>query len=437
MSPLADAERDFLDQIKQNQPGVARNYADWLLAQHDPRGEFLRDELDLAEVFADMLREEPGYEPSWLNVVRLTYDLILDACPESLRTTIIRALRDQIPQKKYPTAGALQHFPKKIATDVDAHRAFWFLEEVRKHPEVQVQPQLALSRREESRNQLIESLVILNATEEEASFLHSLIDHPGDRTTRLVYADWLEERNDARSHYLRRADRFTLLMERVHLAVRDHDPEWVTAVAPRWTLTLHSYPPAEKIYVIKTLLELTGARLAEAKTLSENLPVAIQTELRTTEISQMLIKFRSRATVSFQPTLATWPDRFSPEDLRAKIIMRCSARIPESAPENGSLENWLRLRERIDWHSFASLEALFPELDQLTRTLYLPPTDAFPPAAAMLDLLSTIGRSNPAFFFEQANKRTRESPEFGLFWNASARVDPELAEHWKAGLNAE
>jgi uncharacterized protein (TIGR02996 family) len=37
----------------------------------------------------------------------------------------------------------------------------------------------------------------------EQGFLQALADHPEDATTRLVYADWLEERQDPRSEYLR------------------------------------------------------------------------------------------------------------------------------------------------------------------------------------------------------------------------------------------
>src|SRR5262249_10931714 len=37
----------------------------------------------------------------------------------------------------------------------------------------------------------------------EEAFLSRLADHPDDDVTRLVYADWLDERGDARAAYLR------------------------------------------------------------------------------------------------------------------------------------------------------------------------------------------------------------------------------------------
>ena len=38
---------------------------------------------------------------------------------------------------------------------------------------------------------------------EEQGFLDQLREHPEDDVTRLVYADWLEDRDDPRSAYLR------------------------------------------------------------------------------------------------------------------------------------------------------------------------------------------------------------------------------------------
>ena len=38
---------------------------------------------------------------------------------------------------------------------------------------------------------------------EEAGFIAALLADPDDRTVLLVYADWLQERSDPRSEYLR------------------------------------------------------------------------------------------------------------------------------------------------------------------------------------------------------------------------------------------
>lgn len=38
---------------------------------------------------------------------------------------------------------------------------------------------------------------------EDEAFIRAIVDNPGDDTARLVYADWLDERNDPRGPYLR------------------------------------------------------------------------------------------------------------------------------------------------------------------------------------------------------------------------------------------
>jgi uncharacterized protein (TIGR02996 family) len=73
---------------------------------------------------------------------------------------------------------------------------------------------------------------------EEAALLRGMIDRPGDDTARLVYADWLDERDDPRGAYLRAehawarasgaADAVRALAE---LRATKLDPLWVTRVS--------------------------------------------------------------------------------------------------------------------------------------------------------------------------------------------------------------
>jgi uncharacterized protein (TIGR02996 family) len=91
--------------------------------------------------------------------------------------------------------------------------------------------------------------------DEEAAFLRAIAEAPEDDAPRLVYADWLDERNDPRAEYLRvehrgRADPDA---ERDRLAALSArlDPVWLQAVHhghlwPDWCLVLQarlSYPP--------------------------------------------------------------------------------------------------------------------------------------------------------------------------------------------------
>jgi uncharacterized protein (TIGR02996 family) len=47
--------------------------------------------------------------------------------------------------------------------------------------------------------------------DEEHSFIQAIRDNPADEATRLVYADWLEERDDPRGKFLRLESEFTTL----------------------------------------------------------------------------------------------------------------------------------------------------------------------------------------------------------------------------------
>jgi|GEM_PF-4261618 len=68
---------------------------------------------------------------------------------------------------------------------------------------------------------------------EEAGFLAALLDEPEDRTTLLVYADWLDERAEPRGEYLRllatnntHEDKLTQLRSQL-------DADWVQVIASR------------------------------------------------------------------------------------------------------------------------------------------------------------------------------------------------------------
>ena len=76
--------------------------------------------------------------------------------------------------------------------------------------------------------------------DEEAGFIAALLADPGDRTVLLVYADWLDDRNDPRGEYLRllvaaEVERGRLVVLRGRLAElhRQLDSAWVWMVANR------------------------------------------------------------------------------------------------------------------------------------------------------------------------------------------------------------
>ena len=62
-------------------------------------------------------------------------------------------------------------------------------------------------------------------SEAETGFIEAITDNPRDDSARLVYADWLEERNDPRCEYLRKECEFAELAQRVSASDAPPDPE--------------------------------------------------------------------------------------------------------------------------------------------------------------------------------------------------------------------
>jgi|SRR5262245_721607 len=68
---------------------------------------------------------------------------------------------------------------------------------------------------------------------EEAGFIAAMHAEPTDRTVLLVYADWLDERNDPRGEYLRLLAAEKLDRARLDALRRTLDPIWVHQVTNR------------------------------------------------------------------------------------------------------------------------------------------------------------------------------------------------------------
>src|SRR4051812_17053962 len=105
----------------------------------------------------------------------------------------------------------------------------------------------------------------------EEVFLNEIREHPGADTPRLVYADWLDERDDPRGRYLRAEvelarlseadERYAALEAELQELRADIEPDWLALAGMRYDLLLHSYRPEYKINVIKVIRERTGLGL--------------------------------------------------------------------------------------------------------------------------------------------------------------------------------
>lgn len=121
---------------------------------------------------------------------------------------------------------------------------------------------------------------------DEAAFLDALRTSPTDDTTRLVFADWLDENDQTRkASYLRLVAALARaggdLTDRpegdaLATLVPDLPDDWRFAAGSRFVVILFSYGHVQKISMIKHLREITGRGLAEAKDMSEQLPCRVR-----------------------------------------------------------------------------------------------------------------------------------------------------------------
>jgi uncharacterized protein (TIGR02996 family) len=121
---------------------------------------------------------------------------------------------------------------------------------------------------------------------DEAAFLTALKANPPDDTTRLVYADWLDEHNKrAKGQYLRAVvdlvrhakgtAEYTDAVELLYLACVQTDGTWRDAAGARFDVILEHYNHNHKIPIIIAIRERAGLGLAEGKTMAESVPTPL------------------------------------------------------------------------------------------------------------------------------------------------------------------
>jgi uncharacterized protein (TIGR02996 family) len=119
---------------------------------------------------------------------------------------------------------------------------------------------------------------------DEDAFLAALKANPADDTARLVYADWLDERDQPqKAAYLRAVvdltrlrggtPEYTAAADRLYAACVDTAADWRAAAGARFDVVLESF--ADKVWAIKEVRERTGIGLGQSKALVESAPVAV------------------------------------------------------------------------------------------------------------------------------------------------------------------
>jgi uncharacterized protein (TIGR02996 family) len=183
---------------------------------------------------------------------------------------------------------------------------------------------------------------------EEQAFLKILDANPCDDTTRLVYADWLDERGHAQhAAYLRAlvdlttlppgCEEYTEAAARLFVAVPQVSDEWLYAVGRRFDLFVRGYSPASKISFIKIVREQAGLGLAEAKALSESCPTAIFSWCRYEELFSRLLQYETQTV--YGPATADVIIRPSPWPVTGNDMV-CDIVLTRIADERDNQFHW-------------------------------------------------------------------------------------------------
>jgi uncharacterized protein (TIGR02996 family) len=108
---------------------------------------------------------------------------------------------------------------------------------------------------------------------EEQGFLAELREHPDDDVTRLVYADWLEERGDGRAAYLRadvalakmaEGDEGYAVAEAELVRLRDGiESRWLEQTGKRWDVVFLGHSPYKKVRAVVAVREAIGEVVGE------------------------------------------------------------------------------------------------------------------------------------------------------------------------------
>ena len=142
---------------------------------------------------------------------------------------------------------------------------------------------------------------------EEDALIASIRSNPFDDLRRLIYADWLDERNRFdEGEYLRLVEALVAMgtaintnhphVQRVLALVPSLSSEWRQAVCGRFDLWLDGYQAEMKISIIMLVRELTGYGLAAAKFFSESLPKAISGSVPIEEAVWLAARLASAST---------------------------------------------------------------------------------------------------------------------------------------------
>lgn len=165
---------------------------------------------------------------------------------------------------------------------------------------------------------------------DEKNFLETLKQNPDDDTTRLVYADWLEEQ-DAKEHaeYLRLEAELHRMLPRLAALTQSLDPGWLAAVSRKRKLVMTACSQ-NIIQAIKLVRETNAFGLKEAKDLVDAVrmgrPQIVLDNVDPTLAESIARKFDQIATVIVESASGPLPQA------RPAVAQGVAAATPPAGP---------------------------------------------------------------------------------------------------------
>jgi uncharacterized protein (TIGR02996 family) len=170
----------------------------------------------------------------------------------------------------------------------------------------------------------------------EAKLLEAIRANPGDDDARRVYAEWLDERGDARGEYLRLELQLARGPSRIAELTAVIDPSWLYAVRRRYQLVLVDAP--KRTLAINAICDVTGMRLDEATDLVEaGYGSVIADDLSLEEAREYVTWLDGRATVRIEEGVTTLlpiePGLFSVVLVAVRARLMTIRRVREVIPQ--------------------------------------------------------------------------------------------------------
>ena len=136
---------------------------------------------------------------------------------------------------------------------------------------------------------------------EEENLIPAVLSDSQDYTSRLVYADWLEEQGDSRANYLRleielceaelQSEVYYSLIEKLVGHADKFDEDWLDRVGIRFDVTLLSWGKS-KLEAVKVVKMFSGMSLMEAKTATESAPTVFGKSLGFAKVHEKFKQLR-------------------------------------------------------------------------------------------------------------------------------------------------